>query len=203
MSFVRMGQDGQYVDIPEGSMYYLYGDGENIGGWSYGQFAALIGSTIDEIRPEEDGTYGGGNGNVKNKFANHFDGWDEDYRGGIAPPERAEIFCQCVDSRIDGLTLSDELQEAAQEWAEEADDTLQECEYCGEEFRSKFDSNSCYDGECGMHSQADAAGVPFELVRQREMIFNELHERHGWDLKEANHEAWDYYEPREEEYWNE
>ena len=164
MSYIRMGQEGQYVDIPGGSNYYLYNDGEEIGGWSHEEFAALIGGVVDEI-----GTEGATGGRIKQHFANHFGGWDSNYSGGVQPPERGEIFCQCVDKRIDEVELTDDLHEAVEEWVDEFD-ALRECEYCGDEFRPYLyvegDRYVCSSDECEEKDEAERLGVSIETLRE-------------------------------------
>lgn len=106
------------MDIPGGSSYYLYDNGRDIGGWSHGEFAALIGSVVDEIDwGEHDDPIT--RELIKGEFEDYFGGWDNDYRGGIAPPERGEIFCQCVDKRIDELHLSESLHQAVENWVDD------------------------------------------------------------------------------------
>lgn len=168
MSYIRPGSSGQYVDIPNGSNYYIYGNGNDISGWSYGQFAALIGGVVDEI------DWSGGDrfsteDHIKQYFTDHFGGWESDYRGGITPPERAEIFCQCVDKRIDGIELSDSLQEAVQEWANEFD-ALRNCEYCGDEIRPAIYNDDtryvCNSDECELKSEAERYDMTVAEMRK-------------------------------------
>jgi hypothetical protein len=153
MSYLRIGQEGQYVDIPRGSTEYIYGNGTDINGWLPAEFAALIGQVADEIDIEENEAVA-----IKAGFRAHFEGWKPDYRGGIDPPERAEIFCQCVDSRIESLKLTDELQEAVQDWAQEFD-ALRECKYCDTEIRSTLYNDEtryvCDSEECNLKSGAE------------------------------------------------
>lgn len=130
MSYIRYGEEGRYVDIPNGSIEYIYDNGEKIGRWSYGQFAALIGSVaaeLDTANPHLDDA-------IKRGFEQHFGGWDEDYRGGLPEPEHAEIFCRCVDRRIDSLVLTDELHDAVKVWLSEKN-VVRLCEVCSTEVR--------------------------------------------------------------------
>lgn len=116
LSYLRWGQRGQYVDLRGGgSNEYIYDDGRLIGKWEPAEFAALIGTVAREIdyKPSQ---------NIEGAFMAHYQGWDEDYTDTLDRPERAEIFCQCVDSRIDSLELTPELQEAVQEWVRQHDD---------------------------------------------------------------------------------
>lgn len=160
-----MSSEGHYVTIPAGSNYYIYDNGRDISGWSYAEFAALIGGVAAELNyePSQD---------IKAAFTEHFDGWDESYRGGITPPERAEIFCQCVDSRIDTLELTAALHEAAQEWADDFD-TLRTCKYCNTEYRPYlYDDDTpyvCSDDDCELQAEANRYEIPVtELKRAKE-----------------------------------
>lgn len=128
MSYIRYGQRGSYVDIPNGSSHYIYHNGETINGWSEAEFAALIGSVVNELPPldGEDPSIRQSDAYIKAAFEEHFGGWDTDYigwdeqfDGGIPRPERGEIFCQCVDSRIAATELTDELLDAVQRWVEQ------------------------------------------------------------------------------------
>lgn len=189
MSYIRMSQEGQYVDIPKGSKYYLYDNGRNIEGWSYGEFGALIGQVADEIDIGEDEAT-----SIKAGFRAHFEGWDEDYDGGVSPPERGEIFCQCVDSRIEGLELTDSLQSAVQEWVE-SHDVLKECEYCGDEFRPYIDTGGtyvCSKDECGTAHSADTYNVTIDVMKNERRVFEELMENYGFSLREASDLSHDY-----------
>lgn len=183
VSFIRQTQEGSYVDIPGGSNYYIYGNGEDISGWSHGEFAALIGGIVDEL---PDGTVSQqARAEIREAFANHFGGWDEEYDGGITPPERAEIFCQCVDSRIEGLTLCDALHEAVREWADEFD-ALRECEYCGDEFRPYLYTEDtpyvCTNDECKLKREADLYGLTVEEERRARRIRDEVGVDASWEF---------------------
>ena len=159
-----MTQSGQYVDIPGGSNYYIYDNGEDIGEWSYGEFAVLVAGVSDEISVGDVTA-----SRIKQHFANHFGGWDTTYSGGIQPPERGEIFCQCVDKRIDGVELTDDLHEAVKEWVDEFDG-MRECEYCGTEFRPYLyvdsDRYVCTSDECEEKDEAERLGVSIETLRE-------------------------------------
>lgn len=113
MSYLRFNQTGTYITIPTGSDYYLYDNGKHIAPYSYEEFAAMIGQVADEIDISDDEAIA-----IKAGFRAHFEGWDPEYTAAIDKRERAEIFCQCVDSRIESLVLTDELHEAVREWAE-------------------------------------------------------------------------------------
>jgi hypothetical protein len=182
-----MGQDGQYVDIPEGSHYYIYGNGETINGWSDAQFAALIGGVVDEI--DWDGRIVASY--IKQQFSDHFGGWNDQYRGGIAPPERGEIFCQCVDSRIDGLELTEELHTAVEEWVD-AFDAYRECEYCGEAFRSAFyieeTTYLCDSDECEIEHTAETFGLTIDEAKTFEQSeeFDTFTDRWDWMKERAD-----------------
>jgi hypothetical protein len=145
MSFIRMGEDGVYVNIPNGSQYYLYQDYKTgkINGQEVEKFGAMIGSIVDEIDISSEKKE-----NIKERFEGHF-GWDEDYRFKAFRPERAEIFCRCVGSRIDSLELEPEVHRRIKSWVNEKE-YLTECENCGKNIRkSDFDTKSyCYDDEC-------------------------------------------------------
>lgn len=159
MSFIRMTQEGRYVDIPDGSTHYLFDNGNDIGGWSYGQFAAVIGTLVDELPSDHDG--------IKAAFEGYFGGWNEDYRGGVAPPERAEIFCQCVDRRFEEVELTDDLHAEVREWMEDNGPYLRECEYCGKEFRPALDTGEpyhCHDDECEKQAWADSMDITVEQL---------------------------------------
>lgn len=190
MSYIRQSQDGTYVEIPGGSNYYIYGNGEDISGWSHAEFAALIGSTVYELGLSEVIER-----DVREDFAEHFGGWDATYSGGITPPERAEIFCQCVDRRIDGLTLTEEIQSAAWEYADSFE-VFRECEYCGEEFRPMiYDEETsyvCNDDDCRDRKRADSYEVDLSVIERDDRIYHHLHYDYGWELGEASDESMDY-----------
>lgn len=174
MSYIRYGQDGQYVDIPDGSKTYIYDNGSDISGWSYEQFAALIGQVAYKIDIENSKAT-----TIKNEFRKHFNGWNPDYKGGIFPPERAEIFCQCVDSRIDRLTLTNQLQEKAQQWANEFD-AMRECEYCGTMIRPQHYNNTtkyvCEQKHCELRAEAEKYGLTLEQAIEANN-FDDLHDK--------------------------
>lgn len=112
MSYLRLGQQGYYVDLgPNGSDYYLYNSGTDIIGlgrsWTHEQWAAMIGRVIDEISYTSSQP-------IKAEFESYYDGWDTNYNT-IDLPESCEIFCQCVDRRIDTLELTDDLHTAVQQ----------------------------------------------------------------------------------------
>jgi hypothetical protein len=145
MSFIRMGQEGKYVNIPNGSQYYLYQNYKTgkVEGQGIEKFGATIGSLVDELdisseRKEE----------IKGGFEEHF-GWDEDYRFKPYRPERAEIFCQCLNNRIDSLELEPDIHRRVKSWVNEKE-YLTECENCGKNIRKTgFDKKSyCCDDEC-------------------------------------------------------
>lgn len=190
MAYIRMNQEGEYIDIPYGSNEYIYDNGRDIGGWSYGQFAALIGQVADEVDIHE--IY---RTDIKAAFRRHFEGWDPDYSGGLNPPERGEIFCQCVDSRISGRELTDGLHEAVKEWAEEDFDALRECEYCGTEIRPHFYNDDtayvCNDEECEILSEADSYGVSPRVMRNTYQLECALVD-YGYSWGNAYDESWDY-----------
>jgi hypothetical protein len=190
MSYLRYSQDGQYIDIPSGSNYYIYDNGETIDGWSYEEFAALIGSVVDEIAIHQTHKT-----DIKAAFQQYFGGWDSDYRGSIAPPERAEIFCQCVDSRIDNLELSDNLHKAVQDWADEFD-AFEECTYCGDEFRpliSGLEENpTCGKELCDMKKEAELYDVDLQIIQQEDRVFYELYENYGFEQGVASDLATEY-----------
>jgi hypothetical protein len=188
MSYIRQGSDGRYVEIPGGSSYYLYDNGRDIGGWSHEQWAAIIGGLVDELdpwmgepTPDE----------IRSAFEEHYGGWDDKRNGGIRPPERAEIFCQCVDSRIDGLELTDELQEAAQEWADSFDAT-RKCDHCGQDFYPSVMHDGtnyyCDEPECKLADTADTYRVSIRIARNSKQLYHELKENYGYDSHEASDE---------------
>lgn len=181
-----MGSAGQYIDIPGNSQYYIYDDGDTIDGWSYGEFAALISKVVDEIDWDGGERFSTAD-HVKQAFADHFGGvWDDDYRGGIAPPERGEIFCQCVDGRIDSLELTDDLQEAVQEWVDDFD-ALRECDHCGNSFRPYIYNEDtvyrCSSRECRLIDNAEMNGLTPEQQKELEDLRSEkLEEVDGFDI---------------------
>lgn len=188
MSYIRAGRSGQYVNIPGGSNYYLYGDGETIGGWSYGEFAAYIAATIEEAgwtpTNDEDPSIAA----IQSGFENYFDGFDTDTDMSIMPPERAEIFCQCVDFRIDELALTDSLHESMKEYADSFD-AARECAYCGEEFYPSFYNDSteycCRDDECNLEQKADRYDTTPRVIKNGEMLYWMLVREYGWENNEA------------------
>lgn len=194
MSFIRMGQSGQYVSIPGGSNHYIYGNGDTISGWTPAEFAALIGGVVDEI------PWDGESDLILFAFEEHFGGWDPEYRGGITRPERAEIFCQCVDSRIDDLELTPDLHQAVRSWVDEFD-AFRACEYCGDEFVPYIYNDDttyvCDDDECQLRNAADVNGVSVEVQRRSERIQDHLVDYVGFD--EAFDESWEYIESHVED----
>jgi hypothetical protein len=175
-----MSQDGQYVDIPGGSQHYIYDNGEDINGWSHEEFAALIGGLAEEldISPELRTAIEAG-------FSDYFGGFDPDYDGGVAAPERAEIFCQCVDSRISSLSLTDELHDAVQEWLD-AQDVMTVCDFCDEEFRPYLEAETCGSDECKLQRRAERWNVSTEIIQNSDRLFDELHFERDWPLREAS-----------------
>lgn len=173
MSYIRINQDGQYVDIHGGSNCYIYDNGDNISGWSYAEFAALIGSVIREIDHQS-------SQEIEKSFTEHFGGWDETYDGGIPQPERAEIFCQCVNSRISNCTLTDSLHESVKEWVDQAD-IIKECKYCDEEFRPRIYDGPyiCNKDECNLRADADTYEITPEQMKEAKS-------------KESFDEQWEY-----------
>lgn len=120
MSYIRYTQDGEYVDIAGiGSYAYVYDTGEEIivegderGPMTYSEFAAMIGSLAKEIDIAPDKATA-----IRASFNHHFGGWDEEYSIELDRYERAEIFCQCLDSRIESESLEPEVHEAVQDWS--------------------------------------------------------------------------------------
>lgn len=116
MSYIRYTQEGQYIDIPEGSVHYLYSDGSSIKGWSHGEFAGIL----NEAAVAASGT-----------FEEYFDFHDAlceefgcvdtsvDPLVGVRRPEKAEIFCRVVDKRTDVTELTDENIKRLQQWVDE------------------------------------------------------------------------------------
>jgi len=177
-----MNQEGSYVTIPGGSNYYLYGNGEDINGWTYPQFAAVIGSVIDELPEEAFGEQS--REEIHEGFSTYFGGWNAEYRGGISTPERAEIFCQCVDRRIESLELTNELQYYVQEWADDFE-AMRECDFCGNEIRPYIyneDSDYvCDSSECETKHQAEQYGITLKESRRAERIEDEIGFDEGWE----------------------
>lgn len=157
MSYIRMGQAGEYIDIPEGSQYYLYGNGRTIGGWTYEEFAGVVLDEIEDLI--EDDEYREA---IIDAFREEFTGIDRDFTGGIAPPERAEIFCQVVDARADDVELRDDLHKKLQA---KMGASFSECPYCGDEVRSDTrmaDDPICDATECEDRLWADAFEVSYD-----------------------------------------
>jgi hypothetical protein len=121
---------------------------------------------------------------VRAGFEAYFGGWDAEYRGGVAPPERAEIFCQCVDSRIESLELTEALHAGVREWAGEFD-ALRECAYCETEFRPYFYNEKtayvCSSEACELRQDADVYEVSVEDARRADVIMTVLDFDTGWD----------------------
>lgn len=183
MSFIRQTQEGFYVTIPGGSNYYIYDNGTDIEGWSRAEFAALIGGVVNELPDEAFASQT--REEIQGAFTAHFGGWDAEYRGGITPPERAEIFCQCVDRRIDDVELTGTLHSLVKQWADEFD-ALRTCTYCGTEFHPVlYNENTdyvCSSEACKMAKDAELYGLSLEDARRAEMISTEI----GFD------EEWNY-----------
>lgn len=157
MSYLRMGQEGTYVDIPGGSKYYLYGNGDDIGGWTYEEFAGAVLHEIEDLI--EDDEY---REDILGAFRSEFGGIDRTYDGGIAPPERGEIFCQVVDSRSDDVELRDDLHERIQA---EMTPKYSECPMCGDDVRSDYrltDTPLCGEEECEDRKWAEAFEIDYE-----------------------------------------
>lgn len=113
MSFIRYNESGEYVEIPKGSMYYLYDDGSKIrrdgGSWTYEEFSAIILSLVDDLNLSVNEKY---IKEMKESFFEYFDidRIDDNYKGDIRIPEKAEIFCQFLDKRFDNMELDKKLQ---------------------------------------------------------------------------------------------
>jgi len=197
MSFIRQTQEGSYVDIPGGSNYYIFGNGEDISGWSHAEFAALIGGVVEEL--SDDAFVEQSRAAIREGFTDHFGGWNAEYDGGITPPERAEIFCQCVDRRIDALELTADLHRAVRNWAAEFD-ALRECKYCGDEFRPYLYTEPyvCQSDECDLKQEADRWGLTVEDARRSRQIMDEVGFDEGWNFI-VEHSALDDLSPTDED----
>lgn len=183
MSYIRAGQRGYYVDIPCGSVAYIYDNGTDISGESYAEFAAHIGSLVYELDVDADTAQ-----RVQSAFAGHFGGWDDTYSGTLPRPERAEIFCQCIDSRIDTIELTDEIHEAVQNWVA-ADIYTTECYICEDEFRDAFGPETTFCSECYNQHRANEHGITVAEVEQSDRLFDHILEYADGDINSRIEEA--------------
>lgn len=157
MSYIRYTQEGTYVDIPGGSDYYLYGNGNDIEGWSYEEFAGVILHEIEDCIEDEDYRE-----DVLDAFREEFGGIDRDFQGGVARPERAEVFCQVIDRRVDGIELRPDLHRRLRQ---EMTAEFGECPYCGTDVRSDTlftEDPVCADDECEDRLWAEVFEIEYE-----------------------------------------
>lgn len=191
MAFIRMGQEGSYVDIPYGSVQYLYDNGEDIEGWSDEQFAGVVIEALDGVDADRfDKSY---LFEIKCGFEEYFGGIDHEYSGGVPQPERAEIFCQCVDSRFDGVELTDEMCEAMQD-SFDRNDYVFDCAHCGEEFRPYLRTGEpyyCTDDECGQYGLASSWDVDVSVIRELDDIIDQSIETDDPERKQELKDEWD------------
>lgn len=175
MSYIRMGQEGSYVDIPGGSKYYLYYNGTDIEGWTKAEFAGILFDYIEERLSAQ--LTAGEVDYLEEKLIEYFGGIDTDYRGGVAPPECAEIIGQCIDNRFDGTDLSPEIQTMLQE-SFDRDEVLRECEYCGTKFRPYLlieeTEYVCDDDDCAFEAERNRLGLTAYELRE----YKQLEEAH-------------------------
>jgi len=164
-----MGQDSEYVDLHGGSRAYVYDHGSGIEGvGSYGEFiyaiythARLSGMVEDRLET------------LERKLENHYGEHSEPTKSVGPKPEMAHIVAQHLDSRLDGMELTDEDRERLQAWADEG---FTECPECGEEWRpTPYTPDSqgerCRDCEAKRLRQMDVSADVSEL---REYLENEV-----------------------------
>ena len=166
-----MDQEGSYVDIPGNSKVYLYYNGDSIGGWSKEQFCAVLWDYVDENVDIPDDTE---KQTLHNKFTDYFDGIDREYNGGVPDPECAEIVAQCIDSRFEGVELTEDMQTALQD-SFTADEWLFDCQYCGTEFRPYFRSGepyTCQNDECSEKQDAEILGLTIHELREYNQLLD-------------------------------
>ena len=174
MSYIRMGQKGSYVDIPGGSVYYLYNNGTDIDGWTKAEFAGILFDYIEERLSTK--LTAGEMDYLEEKLLQYFGGIDRDYTGDIAPPECAEIICQCIDSRFEGTDLSPEMQTMLQESFDRSE-VIRECEHCGTEFRPYLLIDDtryvCDDDDCSFEEERERLGLTAKELRKYHQLEEE------------------------------
>jgi hypothetical protein len=130
MSYIRMGQDSQYVPLHGGSRAYIYGDGSKIQGiGSYGAFVDALCIHAEQAGfPEEDVDV------LQTELERHYgEPRKTEYDGApatIGPKaEMAHIVAQHLDSRLDSLLLTERHLRMLRRYAEES---FTACPDCGD-----------------------------------------------------------------------
>lgn len=127
MSFIRMSQESEYVDLGDGSREYIYDDGHSVAGhgftldygpWIFAlcKHARLAGfpeETVDELERD---------------LENHYGVHSEETQQIGPKPEMAHIVAQHIDSRLDSLELHEDMVEQLQSHAEEAFANCPQCD---------------------------------------------------------------------------
>lgn len=192
MSYIRMNQSGSYISIPNGSLYYLYGEEDGtVGGTPLGEFGGMLFDVCNEVtwtgEPSKDAIY--------DAFDDYFGGITTDYTFKMLPHERGEVFCQCIDARCDSVELTDDLQTAVQEWADEFERT-RICEHCTEEFYPKLYNDDtayyCKKDECQEQREADIYDVDRHIIHKYNRIYEELYHTYDYSNTDANAHAMNY-----------
>lgn len=168
MSYIRFGQEGRYVDIPEGSQYYLYGNGNDINGWEYEEFAGILSECIPFVCEDDEEA-----ADMRKALREKFGGIDGDYSGSVAEPETAEIMLQVLDSRTDVIEVDDDLIERFEEWVESNGPYTVECDNCGDPIRPYLDMDGkhfCSKKECEIAMDAEMLGISFEEAEELDQI---------------------------------
>lgn len=116
MSYIRYTQEGSYIDIPGGSVHYLYGNGRDIDGWEYEEFAGILNepAVVAAGSFEEYCDF-------HNALCEQFGAVDStvDPIVGVRRPEKAEVFCRVIDRRTDVIDLTDDHLERLRGWVDE------------------------------------------------------------------------------------
>lgn len=177
MSYIRMGQQGFYLNIPEGSNYYLYGNGDDIDGWDYDQFAGVLSECIPYVSEDDEEAK-----KMRAALKEEFGGITRDYKGGVAPPEKAEIFLQVLDRRTHVMEVDDDLVDRFEEWVESRGPYMVECENCGKEFRPYIRDGGdyyCDEGECSIAFDAAIYDISCEQAAE----LQEIDDMDKWEEK--------------------
>lgn len=168
MSFIRWAHEGTYVPIPRGSDMYIYGNGHNINGWSYGEFAGMLYATAWESTDHEwtlrDIRKGLITWSYQMYYGIAYQGEDDDrpsygehlyeFEGAFrnhspTSPEWGEMLCQVLDKRTKQTCLTSDFHREVRRTCKAE---FGECRYCGEKIRTDNRIGEppyvCSDEEC-------------------------------------------------------
>lgn len=142
MSYIRMGQSSEYVDLGDGSREYLYDNGHSISGtgfsMDYGDWIGAL-SVHAELAGLDDVKQ------LERSLENHYGVHRNEVQAVGPRPEMAHTVAQHLDSRLDGWELTDEAEQKLAEYAEQA---FVNCPECGDRWRpdvyiTEMQGNKC------------------------------------------------------------